>query len=146
MCLLFYINSILRGETQFESTNNTSYIVFFDIDQFKAFNDNHGHLVGDEILIQTAMRVEKVISSNGTIIRYGGDEFVVILNIKDSKTIKTWINKMKNQVSRPIYLDGLTYNVTCSFGYSMFDLNYRKLEKAIRLSDLDMYQKKQAIH
>lgn len=54
-------------------------VTFIDLDNFKDINDTHGHLLGDEILITTAHAIRSVVRSQDTIIRFGGDEFMVIM-------------------------------------------------------------------
>lgn len=137
-----YLDQLIRGEICITKTTQKSYIIFFDINQFKRFNDEHGHLVGDQILIQSAAKCEALIGNQGTIIRYGRDEFLIILHIQDSATIKTWIEKLKEVIHEPITYEGKTYQVSGSFGYILYDLSKENLEKSIRLSDEDMYLKK----
>jgi diguanylate cyclase (GGDEF)-like protein len=60
-------------------------LIMFDVDHFKGFNDTHGHLIGDEILKAVAMKLKEVIGEKGLGIRYGGDEFIIILEGVDSE-------------------------------------------------------------
>lgn len=139
-----YLDQLIRGEICITKTTQKSYIIFFDINQFKRFNDEHGHLVGDQILIQTAAKCEALIGNQGTIIRYGGDEFLIILHIEDSTTIDAWIDKLEKVIHEPLTYEGKTYQVSGFFGYILYDLSKENLEKSIRLSDEDMYLKKTA--
>ena len=68
----------------FEETWNTAApeflsLLMIDIDQFKAINDTHGHSVGDQVLIQVADRIRATVGDKGTVCRYGGEEFIVLL-------------------------------------------------------------------
>lgn len=60
-------------------------LIMFDIDFFKKFNDNYGHLIGDEILKTVSAKLKEVIGEKGLAVRYGGDEFCVILEGLDSE-------------------------------------------------------------
>ena len=54
-------------------------VLFIDIDDFKVFNDRHGHAVGDQVLVSLAQLIRSVIRAGDKVIRYGGEEFVVLL-------------------------------------------------------------------
>ena len=137
-----YLDQLLRGEIQFKKTSKFSYIIFIDLDKFKNFNDDHGHLIGDQILIQTAKRIDRIIASIGVTIRYGGDEFLAIASLNQEVLIQDLIIKLQSSISQPITVNGKDYQVMGSLGYSAYDLIAEHLEQAIRMSDQDMYQKK----
>lgn len=64
--------------------NNTNSVMYIDLDNFKYYNDTFGHNVGDEVLKEFAMIFKKVVKNNGFAVRYGGDEFVLVLYGKKS--------------------------------------------------------------
>ncbi|MBO6513535.1 MAG: HDOD domain-containing protein [Phycisphaerales bacterium] len=80
----------IPNRKEFDKLINTAYssqmssgtpfaVLFFDADKFKSVNDTHGHAVGDAVLIELANRTTKTVGSEGTVCRYGGEEFGVIL-------------------------------------------------------------------
>lgn len=62
------------------------YLLYFDLDNFKYYNDRFGHGLGDKILVQFARILIKAAGNNGIAIRYGGDEFIIVLSTGDSQT------------------------------------------------------------
>ena len=137
-----YLDQLLRKEIHIKKTSKTSYIIFIDLDNFKDFNDDYGHLIGDQILIHTAKRIDDIVSPIGVTIRYGGDEFLVIVSLDQEHLIQEFIKKLQFSISLPISVNDKNYQVMASFGYSSYDLNAEHLEQAIRLSDQNMYEKK----
>lgn len=77
-------------------------IIYIDLDNFKYYNDNFGHELGDYVLVCVAQVLKNVVESVGYAVRYGGDEFVIVLNEKDigfGKTIaRSFFDKLENEV------------------------------------------------
>lgn len=94
-------------------------LVLFDIDQFKKFNDDHGHDAGDEVLIHVAKVVKESIRTHDDIGRYGGEEFILILldtRPADAESVAIRIRSLIDQ--SPLVFADLTLSVTASFGVS----------------------------
>lgn len=124
---------------------------FIDIDQFKSINDHYGHMTGDLVLQEVALRLKNSIRKTDFISRQGGDEFIIILNNNDTKEEVTKVAKrMLDSVRRPISYKNTQIHITLSIGISMG--NYHEdldkmnfIETLIRQADTAMYQvKKQA--
>lgn len=113
-------------------------ILILDIDFFKKINDTYGHDVGDEVLRTLAEVVRNTIRSSDYLIRYGGEEFVVILN-NVNKDILLETGKRINQA----VIEGLTkYRVTVSIGGCMYD-ELTDYVNAIKLADEQLYYVKE---
>jgi len=65
--------------TRFKEEGTVLSVLFFDADRFKLVNDTHGHAAGDAVLVELARRAERSLSGDGTLYRYGGEEFVALL-------------------------------------------------------------------
>ncbi|MGF1718837.1 diguanylate cyclase [Vibrio kyushuensis] len=92
-------------------------VVLIDLDWFKSINDTHGHDVGDEVLIQTAIRLKQCINDDELLIRWGGEEFLWL--IKESKDIQPRINLLLQQIGENPYLTKAgELTITISVGVS----------------------------
>ena len=107
-------------------------IVFFDINDFKLYNDTMGHKEGDYILRKVVEVVKRNIKGKDLIIRYGGDEFVVVIKDCDKEFAKTLMEKI-NKEFKEIYPKGISYGISTFEG---------SLDKAIKEADMDMYRMK----
>ncbi len=91
----FYNRNYLNIIEKKLHTNETIGILFIDLDNFKAINDTYGHLEGDRILQKFSLFLKNTFRQTDIIIRYGGDEFLVILYGVNQETIKAVINKIE---------------------------------------------------
>ncbi|MGI4945988.1 MAG: putative bifunctional diguanylate cyclase/phosphodiesterase, partial [Janthinobacterium lividum] len=118
-------------------------VLFLDLDNFKLVNDSLGHPVGDELLIQTAARLQCCIRSEDTVARLGGDEFVVVLEHlpceADAISVAEAIAK---QFSRKFVLDGRDVMVTASVGIALGAAGEKQAENLLRNADVAMYRAK----
>lgn len=77
---------IAQAITQASRRNSRVAVLFLDLDGFKSINDTHGHDVGDQLLIEVAQRIKRMLRNEDTIARQGGDEFIVALPDIDDVT------------------------------------------------------------
>ncbi len=97
-------------------------LLLIDIDHFKRFNDDHGHLVGDFVLAEFAKTLSENLREYDILARYGGEEFVVILPETSSQDAVVVAEKLRKAVeSRAFREDGNVYKVTSSFGVTTRD-------------------------
>ncbi|GAA0720309.1 GGDEF domain-containing protein [Clostridium malenominatum] len=112
-----YLNDLISGKTPL--TKNHLVLIFIDVDDFKNINDNLGHLIGDDILRQVSKNIKKCLRDNEKVIRYGGDEFLIILeetSVKDAYLIAKRIQSSVN--SMPLKECNYKRNLTLSLGIS----------------------------
>lgn len=114
-------------------------ILFIDVDDFKLINDKHGHLIGDEVLKNISKTIQYNLKGNDFVIRYGGDEILVLLRNTDQDNVEFVAEKLrilvKNSVSRGIK-QGL--KTTISVGATIHDRK-ESLLQAINRADHAMY-------
>ncbi len=120
-------------------------VLFVDMDNFKAINDSLGHQAGDAFLKTIAARLAQVVRESDSVIRYGGDEFVVALDdIQDSAGVATTANAIMQAISQPMVLQGTQVSASCSIGIALYPADAEDYEDLLRLADIAMYQAKQA--
>jgi len=96
-------------------------IIMLDIDHFKMFNDKYGHLIGDEVLKRTAHIIQNNVRQGDFFARWGGEEFVLLLNKIDKKqainVCKVLLNKVKLDIPQYLYENfNIRSSLTCSLG------------------------------
>ena len=121
-------------------------VVFIDLDAFKTVNDNHGHQVGDQLLIALAERMQKTLRVGDTLSRTGGDEFVaVLLDLTDVAASVPMLTRLLAAVSQPVQLGDLTLQLTASLGITFYPQDEDvDAEQLIRQADQAMYLAKQS--
>lgn len=117
--------------------NKHFYIFVFDIDNFKRINDTYGHLTGDEVLKRVAQVSKEVIGRNGSIFRYGGEEFVVIVNPRDKNFIINMAEDVRKRIENLIWDNDI--KVTISMGVA--DSAVEK-ERVLEVADNRLYTSK----
>lgn len=97
-------------------------LVFFDLDNFKRVVDTHGHLLGSKVLKEVAQVVHEVLDEDDRIVRYGGDEFVVILPRQNHTQGLAKVRKMKDALTSTAFLqkEKINVHVTASFGLATY--------------------------
>jgi len=118
-------------------------VMFLDIDNFKSINDSLGHLSGDQILIEIAQRIKKCIRSIDTIARFGGDEFVILLEHTMGKnTTISVADRILTEIQFPFSQKGKEVLITCSIGVVQGIPDYENSEDILRDVDIALYQAK----
>ncbi len=120
-------------------------IIMIDVDCFKAINDTYGHASGDYLLIHVSEIFMKCIRKTDVVVRYGGDEFVVILPSTDTKTAFAVSERMRINLEKSMIrsLDG--NNVlfaTCSFGISTYPTLCGSKQELLKTADIALYKAK----
>lgn len=131
------IDSSLRSGDKF-------WVVFLDLDRFKNINDTLGHKAGDNLLVQISKELQSVIRDADTVARFGGDEFVIILQGHIEENTRMGIlRRMMQTVETPLRIEGNDFVVTCSIGVSVFPTDGNNAEALIRNADIAMYRAKE---
>lgn len=114
----FFNNFMNKNSSLVESEQNENYLlVMIDVDNFKAVNDKYGHLTGDLVLKDMAGLLVKKFRKDDLIIRYGGDEFIIIVKLKDNdnkQLIKKSTESKLKQISKSMpYSCSISYGISC---------------------------------
>ncbi len=118
-------------------------VVFLDIDNFKQINDAFGHDLGDLLLIETSGLLRMLVRETDTIARFGGDEFIIIIDsINSIEDISHVVQKISSRFQKPFNLKGELVKTTFSIGISVFPNDASDAQSLLKLADLAMYRAK----
>ncbi len=119
-------------------------VAFLDLDGFKAVNDEHGHDMGDKLLIDVARDLGAQLRETDTLARISGDEFVAILGgLEEEADAEPVINRLVEAAARERNIDGVTLKVTASVGYTFYPQDESlDDEDLLKQADAAMYQAK----
>ena len=126
-----------------EQENNLFAVLFLDLDRFKVINDSLGHLIGDQLLIAIARRLEACVKRSDLVARLGGDEFTILLdNIQDESSTHQVAERIHLELSRPFSLNGHEIFTTVSIGIALSSTDFEFTEDLLRGADIAMYRAK----
>ncbi len=118
-------------------------LMFIDLDGFKPVNDNYGHQVGDELLIQVSQRVIGCIRESDTVARLGGDEFTVLMNgISTPADAGNLAEKILAAINQPFILGRHSITISASIGLSIYPAHGLEADMIIKKADSAMYDAK----
>lgn len=141
-----YNRTTFLNKLQFLTTTSTKpfALLFIDLDGFKKINDSIGHKAGDEILIETAERLNKFTLDKQLLCRWGGDEFLIVFENIDEANAILKSKLLIRMLSEPHTIDNSIMSVGATIGISLYPDHATTDERLIQLADMAMYfQKKQ---
>ena len=118
-------------------------LLFIDLDGFKAINDQYGHHVGDKLLQRIALLLGKHVRESDTVARFGGDEFVVLLNhIEAKENARQVAENILLGLKKPLLIDDINVSISASIGIAIFPNDADTAASLLKKSDQLMYQAK----
>ena len=135
-----------QGMTQAHRRGQLLAVVFLDLDGFKAINDQHGHGVGDQLLVALANRMKLALREGDTLARMGGDEFVAVLaDLPDVPASVPLLSRLLGAAALPVPVGSLTLKVSASLGVTFYpQADEVEPDQLLRQADQAMYQAKLA--
>jgi diguanylate cyclase (GGDEF)-like protein len=141
-----YGERLLKEEYEsFTGGKKDTVILMMDVDYFKQFNDGYGHELGDNVLKSFVGAVKACTRSSDTVIRWGGDEFVVVLQNIPRDILPSIADKILNSV-RGISIDGLSEDqkITSSMGFAYFESSDENYKATLARADEALYKAKES--
>ena len=119
-------------------------VLYLDIDRFKLVNDSLGHSVGDQLIRAFASRIQESLRDLDILARFGGDEFVILLeDIENSEFASGVANRLQQELKRPFIIENKEVFAPASFGVVLNTRDYGDPENIIRDADAAMYHAKE---
>jgi len=135
---------VLAREIERQQTDGKGFaLIFIDLDGFKLINDTMGHDAGDQLLVEMALRIRRVLRVSDTCVRLGGDEFIIVAPaICDSATAHQLADKLLASIRVPIDIGSDSVSVSGSIGIALCPEHAQSAEDLIKAADSAMYSAK----
>ena len=136
----FFDQNYKKFISEYSSSNSKLAIAMLDIDHFKLVNDNYGHDIGDQLLIQFVDTLNKNSRKNDILVRWGGEEFIMILKIDEASNLQKILESLRKSI------ESFDFNIvghkTCSIGGTIY-LENEDILKTIKRADDAVYKAKE---
>ena len=138
------VDRLNHGIDNASRENSQMALMFLDLDRFKYINDNLGHSVGDELLVKVAEKISSVVRKADSVCRWGGDEFIVLLeHLHNKEDIVPLAEQIIFTLSEPVELSGNQLHITTSIGIARFPEDGEDSSTLLRHADVAMYRAKE---
>ena len=138
-----FLDRLDQALARAERTGERLGVLFMDLDHFKEINDHLGHLVGDRILAEVALRLKETLRAQDTVARMGGDEFTFLLpGLGRPEDAERAGGRILEAFRAPFVLEGAAVSVTASLGIALFPEHGTGTLDLMRRADLALYQAK----
>ncbi|ACI52290.1 diguanylate cyclase/phosphodiesterase with PAS/PAC sensor(s) [Gluconacetobacter diazotrophicus PA1 5] len=141
----WFTEALDRALTLAASGTQRVAVIGIDLDKFKEINDQHGHAVGDQVLVTLAARIRDVLEDDELVARLGGDEFAAAKRFDDMAELNAFIGRLEECLSQPIGVDGFELRPNASIGVSLYPRDAETVEALMGDADLAMYRAKGAL-
>jgi len=125
---------------QMNRNNEKLSIAILDCDNFKAINDTYGHIKGDLVLQELSALLLINIRKGDMVVRWGGDEFLIIAPYSDRKDIKDIVNRFEKELQ--VLSKKLQIDIFVSSGFATYPSDAKKIDDLIHIADNNMYARK----
>ncbi|MEY8213268.1 MAG: sensor domain-containing diguanylate cyclase [Colwellia sp.] len=138
------LDRLLHLITQSQRNEYRFALLFIDVDKFKLINDIQGHIFGDQVLKEVASRLSNSIRNSDTLARFGGDEFIILLeNISDKSVALTMKKTLVQALKQDFIIKDKKAEISCSIGVAIFPDDGNTADTLITAADKAMYQTKE---
>jgi diguanylate cyclase (GGDEF)-like protein/PAS domain S-box-containing protein len=138
-----YRYDLEQADAQFK--NRHFVVASIDLDWFKHINDEHGHDIGDRVLVAAAKRLTTTLRRIDTVSRFGGDEFVLLLgDVGSREDAGALVSKIVASFREPLVVAGSSFDVTISVGAALYPEDGTESEELVKKSDRALYEVKKS--
>lgn len=139
---LFY-DRLTHGITKLQRMGGKLAVLYLDLDGFKTINDSLGHGVGDDLLRSVADRLGSALRDDDTIARFGGDEFVLLLeDVEGHANVVRLAERIMEAFRSPYFVGNHEFHITSSIGIALYPDDGETSEILVRNADIAMYKAK----
>jgi diguanylate cyclase (GGDEF)-like protein len=140
----FVRHALQIGIERAASAQSKLAVLMIDLDRFKPINDKHGHLAGDLVLKEASTRITDAIRQRDLCARYGGDEFLAVIEYETDNDIPWSIaGRVIEALSGTMVINGLALQIGASVGIAIYPTDATEEEDLIRKADMALYRVKQ---
>lgn len=146
---LFLKELLTHMMARIERDSKYGALFFIDLDHFKVVNDTQGHDTGDLVLIETSRRIRDVIRQTDILARFGGDEFVVAIEMDDDdksiiiNKIGISAKKILEEIQKPYFIKDFEFSMSASIGIMLFNDHKYTIDELMKFADSAMYNAKE---
>ncbi|MEO0185012.1 MAG: diguanylate cyclase [candidate division WOR-3 bacterium] len=134
--LYYWVDNEIKRANRFATKFG---LIVIDLDNFRDINNNYGHLEGDRVLIEISNFLKKTVREVDNLVRYGGDEFIVLVPNTDERGILELAQRILTSLRQTFIVD---HKILCSIGCAVYPDDGTNIEALINYADTLMYQAK----
>jgi diguanylate cyclase (GGDEF)-like protein/PAS domain S-box-containing protein len=140
---VLFEDRLVQAHSRTERQGGFGAVLLLDLDDFSAVNDSHGHLVGDELLVQIARRFESVTRATDTLGRFGGDEFLYLAEgLESASQAEDVALRLLDVLNQPFSFDDVRFGQHASIGVAIWDAASANPNDLIQNADVALYEAK----
>lgn len=141
-----YLNRYLNSTMQRSGMERKTAGIMLDINSFKEINDTYGHSEGDTALQLVGKCLMDTVSGSNVAVRYGGDEFIIIIHVQDEWEIEEMLERIRLRMAQISGESGRPYTITLSMGAALYDPATDNLDRFLGRMDQRMYEAKRSYY
>lgn len=140
---LLFIERLEQSVRRYKRNSEQTFVILFlDVDRLKIVNDSLGHAAGDELLKYVSKTLLRCVREIDTVSRFGGDEFLILIDGIDYKRMLEVVERIQNEISKPINIMGSEILISTSIGIIGSQKDQHSVEDLIKKADIAMYRAK----
>lgn len=140
---VMFLQRMHQALLEAERTQQMVAICYFDLDDFKIVNDQHGHEYGDQLLQMLAERIHHLLEPHDTLARLGGDEFAMLLcALSSERHCAQTLRKLLTAIEKPFVINTLKFSISASIGYTLYPADRHPPDTLLRHAAHAMYYAK----